>query len=276
MHYSPPDSSVLEILQGRILEGIAIFFSRGLSDPGMESLSPALQADFSLSHREAKLTGCHRFLFQFVVHPGMGTGLPYISVCVSYSVISDSLQPLGLYSLPGSSVHRILQARILEWVAISFSRVSSQPRIEPGSHAFHADALPSELLVIKLVPFIPIAGPLQIHLPSTSSVSPQRTQRGLLTVFSVVGLLHQRVHQETLRSFHFPEFYAKTNHKSPILWDSCKPWSFYMWIHGRAFSSTWTCTHKHIHTGTELILRDLLQPKLFLTNWESGREMLKV
>ena len=31
-------------------------------------------------------------------------------------------------SLPGSSVHGILQARILEWVAISFSRVSSQPR----------------------------------------------------------------------------------------------------------------------------------------------------
>ena len=29
---------------------------------------------------------------------------------------------------PGSSVHGILQARILEWVAISFSRVSSQPR----------------------------------------------------------------------------------------------------------------------------------------------------
>ena len=28
-------------------------------------------------------------------------------------------------SLPGSSVHRILQARILEWVAISFSRGSS-------------------------------------------------------------------------------------------------------------------------------------------------------
>ena len=28
-------------------------------------------------------------------------------------------------SLPGSSVHGILQARILEWVAISFSRGSS-------------------------------------------------------------------------------------------------------------------------------------------------------
>ena len=30
-------------------------------------------------------------------------------------------------SLPGSSVHGILQARILEWVSISFSRGSSQP-----------------------------------------------------------------------------------------------------------------------------------------------------
>ena len=32
------------------------------------------------------------------------------------------------YGLRGSSVHGILQARILEWVAISFSRGSSQPR----------------------------------------------------------------------------------------------------------------------------------------------------
>ena len=31
-------------------------------------------------------------------------------------------------SLPGSSVHGILQARILEWVAIPFSRASSWPR----------------------------------------------------------------------------------------------------------------------------------------------------
>ena len=31
-------------------------------------------------------------------------------------------------SLPGSFVHGILQARILEWIAISFFRGSSQPR----------------------------------------------------------------------------------------------------------------------------------------------------
>ena len=38
-------------------------------------------------------------------------------------------------NLPGSSVHGILQARILEWVAISFSRGPSQPRDQtPISH----------------------------------------------------------------------------------------------------------------------------------------------
>ena len=32
------------------------------------------------------------------------------------------------YSPPSSSIHGILQARILEWVAVSFSRGSSRPR----------------------------------------------------------------------------------------------------------------------------------------------------
>ena len=35
--------------------------------------------------------------------------------------------------LPGSSVYGISQARILDWVAISSSRGSSNPGIEPGS-----------------------------------------------------------------------------------------------------------------------------------------------
>ena len=43
-------------------------------------------------------------------------------------------------SLPGSSVHGILWARILEWVAISFSRGSSLPGIKPGSPALQADS----------------------------------------------------------------------------------------------------------------------------------------
>ena len=47
-------------------------------------------------------------------------------------------------SPPGSSVHGILQARILEWVAISFSRDLPDPGIEPRSPALQADALTSE------------------------------------------------------------------------------------------------------------------------------------
>ena len=35
------------------------------------------------------------------------------------------------YSLPGSSIHAVLQARIPEWVAISFSRRSSDPGMKP-------------------------------------------------------------------------------------------------------------------------------------------------
>ena len=45
---------------------------------------------------------------------------------------------------PGSSVHGILQARILEWVAMPSSRGSSQPGIEPRSPTLQADSLPSE------------------------------------------------------------------------------------------------------------------------------------
>ena len=40
----------------------------------------------------------------------------------------------------------IFQARILEWVAILFSRDLPNPGIEPGSSALQIDALPSEPL----------------------------------------------------------------------------------------------------------------------------------
>ena len=43
------------------------------------------------------------------------------------------------------TVHGILQARILEWVAFSFSRGDlPNPGIEPRSHALPADSLPAE------------------------------------------------------------------------------------------------------------------------------------
>ena len=53
--------------------------------------------------------------------------LAFQTLTVSHSVVSDSCCPMHC-SPPGSSVRGILQARILEWVAISFSRRSSPPR----------------------------------------------------------------------------------------------------------------------------------------------------
>ena len=48
------------------------------------------------------------------------------------------------YNLPGSLLHGILQARILEWVAISFSRGSSQLTNQTRSPTWQADFLSSE------------------------------------------------------------------------------------------------------------------------------------
>ena len=52
----------------------------------------------------------------------------HMCVRVSLLVMSDFSTPWTVRSLPGSFVHGILQARILEWVAILFSRGSSQCR----------------------------------------------------------------------------------------------------------------------------------------------------
>ena len=63
-------------------------------------------------------------------HPYMTTG-KIIALTESESEVTQSCptlcDPMDC-SLPGSSVHGIFQARVLKWVAISFSRGSSQPR----------------------------------------------------------------------------------------------------------------------------------------------------
>ena len=48
------------------------------------------------------------------------------------------------YSPPGSSLHGILQARILEWIPTSSSRGSTQPMVKPRSPTLQAYSLPSE------------------------------------------------------------------------------------------------------------------------------------
>ena len=55
--------------------------------------------------------------------------------------MSDSLRPVDP---PGSSVRGILQARILEWVAIPSAEDLPDPGIESRSPALQVDALTSE------------------------------------------------------------------------------------------------------------------------------------
>ena len=77
-------------------------------DPGTEPGSPTMQAD---------------------ALPSEPPGEPS-SVVVVVSVTQSCLtlfEPMDS-SMPGSSVHGMLQARILEWTAILFSRGSSWPR----------------------------------------------------------------------------------------------------------------------------------------------------
>ena len=55
--------------------------------------------------------------------PPLPTQIVSESESESHSVVSNSLRPHGL-----NTVYGILQARILEWIALPFSRGSSQPR----------------------------------------------------------------------------------------------------------------------------------------------------
>ena len=60
---------------------------------------------------------------------GRGTwGRMRVCVCVKVPQLCPPLCDPMDCSLPGSSVHGVLQARILEWVDIPSSRGSSQPR----------------------------------------------------------------------------------------------------------------------------------------------------
>ena len=71
------------------------------------------------------------------------------------------------YSPPGFSVHGILQARILKWVAISFSRGSSQPRNRTLAREFFTTEPPgsSESPVISWV--MRVLGTSLILVPDT-------------------------------------------------------------------------------------------------------------
>ena len=104
------------------------------------------------------ITDCHIF-FLFLLWYNILTKFTILTISISFRNITFYIQLKNLYGLstipfpsslekwsevkwlshvqlcnpmdcspPGSSAHGIFQARILEWVATSFSRVSSRPR----------------------------------------------------------------------------------------------------------------------------------------------------
>ena len=124
---SPPGSSVSGILQARILEWVAISFSSKAGDlssilglgrsPGVGNGNPLQDPCLENSmNRETWWATVHT-----ATESDMTEHREYVHVCGS--VCLTLCDPMN-YSLPGS-VHEILQARILEWVAISYSRGSS-------------------------------------------------------------------------------------------------------------------------------------------------------
>ena len=68
--------------------------------------------------------GCHKFNQKVVLITDGSVGHDITNV-LGYSVVSDSLQRHGLQSYQASLSMGILQARVLEWVAMPSSRGSS-------------------------------------------------------------------------------------------------------------------------------------------------------
>ena len=65
---------------------------------------------------------------------------------IALDYVSENCSVVSNSATPGTVVHGILQAIILEWVAVAFSRGSSNPAIEPRSPELQADSVPSEPL----------------------------------------------------------------------------------------------------------------------------------
>ena len=127
MDYSLRGSSIHGIFQARVLDWVTISFSRGSSWPRDQT-------------QVSRIVG--KMLY-YLRKPGQ----PKVEVLSCSVILTNSLRPHRLLP-PGFSVRGILQARILEWLAIPFSRGSSQPRnwTQVSHIALQADSLPSEPL----------------------------------------------------------------------------------------------------------------------------------
>ena len=159
MDYSLPGSSLHGFSRQEYWSGLPFLSSGGLPNPETESRSPALQADSLPStsfkyHLNSTLSpkSYKSSIFSFAKTPKLfwwaisflALGLEawlYQTICFWFSKAdgpvcsgSQSFSRVRFFGTlwpegpPGFSVHGTSQARILEWVAISYSRESSRPR----------------------------------------------------------------------------------------------------------------------------------------------------
>ena len=154
----PPGSPVPRILQARTLEWVAISFSNAWKWKWSRSVAQSCSVvsnslwPHELQHARFPCPSPFvkvrkKWFWILVTHDFILDGFinlyvvvasviyrEHICVCIEYlraccvaSVVSTLCNPMD-YSPAGFSVHGILQARLLEWVAMPSSRRSSQPR----------------------------------------------------------------------------------------------------------------------------------------------------
>ena len=137
MDCSLPDCSVHGILQARILEWLAIPRSQH-SFPCLQSFDHALPSAWAIlssgSEIHLKISFSYANLIIIAV-------CVCVCVCLSVTQSCPTLWDPMDCSLPGSSVHGIPQARILEWVAIHSPGDLPEPGIKPRSPALQVDSL---------------------------------------------------------------------------------------------------------------------------------------
>ena len=101
------------------------------------SVAENLECIFTDKHYDKKGSVC-RLLQGSLSIPSAGEVKVKVPVVQSRPTLCNPVDS----SLPGPSVHGTPQARILEWVAIPFSRGPSQPRDQILSSAWQAGFLP--------------------------------------------------------------------------------------------------------------------------------------
>ena len=119
---SPPGSPIPGILQARILEWVVIPFSSGSSQPSDLTCVSYIAGGFIISEPPEKpvcVCTCLNLKMTGVKEPDKqftaAAAAKLLQSCPTLCNPTDS-------SPPGSPIPGILQARTLEWVAISFSK----------------------------------------------------------------------------------------------------------------------------------------------------------